>query len=474
MPEQTDSPAAEKKADESIIHIRPQEGPQTRFLSTDADIAILGGSAGGGKTFGLLLEALRGIGNPGYGAVIFRRTTPQITNEGGLWDTSEDVYGRCGGIPIESRLRWDFQSGARIKFSHLEYDKDRFAWQGAQIVFLGWDELTHFSPKQFWYMFSRLRSTCGIRPYIRATTNPDPDSFVAGLIAWWIDPETGLSIPERSGIKRWFVRENDELIWADTPEELLKSNPKCDPKSLTFISSKVYDNKILLAKNPEYLSNLKALSYVERCRLLDGNWKVRPTSGTYFKKEYFEIVSAAPADACRVRYWDRAGTAAPEEVSGDSAKASGNDPDRTAGVKMALDSKGIYYIDDVVCFQGTPLTVERTIKNTASQDGIECQIGLEQDPGQAGKAEVGYHIRNLSGYNVIAVPVHKDKITRASPFSAQCEAGNVKLVRGPWNEKYIDELINFPPPKNGGHDDQVDASSGAFTMLTKPKKGLIF
>jgi hypothetical protein len=70
------------------VRIGPQEGPQTLFLSSAADIAIYGGAAGGGKTFAELLEPLRHVGNKDFGAVIFRRTTPQITNEGALWDES--------------------------------------------------------------------------------------------------------------------------------------------------------------------------------------------------------------------------------------------------------------------------------------------------------------------------------------------------------------------------------------------------
>ena len=80
--------------------LRPQEGPQEVFLCTPADIAIYGGAAGGGKTFALLLEALRHSANPGFGAVIFRRQSIQITQEGGLWDSSFEVYGGIKGAPV--------------------------------------------------------------------------------------------------------------------------------------------------------------------------------------------------------------------------------------------------------------------------------------------------------------------------------------------------------------------------------------
>jgi len=256
------------------IAIRPQPGPQEEFLSTAADIAIYGGQAGGGKSYGLLLEPLRHIGVPGFGSVIFRRTTPQIRNKGGLWDESGGLYRLLGAAPREQMLDWTWANGVTVKFAHLEHEGNKNDWQGAQIPLIGFDELTHFTESQFWYMLSRNRSVCGVRPYVRATTNADATSWVATLIAWWIDQDTGYPIPERAGKLRWFIRVNDELRWADDPAELRTLFPEIVPKSLTFIPAKLEDNRILQAKDPSYRANLMALPTVERERLLGGNWKI--------------------------------------------------------------------------------------------------------------------------------------------------------------------------------------------------------
>src|SRR5262249_1558747 len=157
-------------------------GPQTAFLRTSADIAIYGGAAGGGKTWALLLEPLRHINNPEFGGVTFRRTSPQIRNQGGLWDESAKLYPLLKADPRQTYLEWGFPSGAKLRFAHLQYETDVADWQGAQIPFIGWDQLEHFTEQQFFYMFSRNRSTCGVRPYQRATVNPDADSWVAKLI----------------------------------------------------------------------------------------------------------------------------------------------------------------------------------------------------------------------------------------------------------------------------------------------------
>ena len=125
-------------------------------LSSGADIVIGGGAAGAGKTFSLLLDPLRYTQNKDFGAVIFRRTTPQITNPGALWDESSRIYPFCGATSNKSALSWTFQSGSKIKFSHLEHEKNVYDWQGSQIPFIGFDELTHFSKFSF---FSKSNST---------------------------------------------------------------------------------------------------------------------------------------------------------------------------------------------------------------------------------------------------------------------------------------------------------------------------
>lgn len=277
----------ERVAAQPPKEIRPQEGPQTAFLSTAADIAIYGGAAGSGKSFALLMEPLRHISNPHFGAVIFRRTSVQVRNEGGLWDESMQLYPSAGGKPKEYELWWKFASGASVSFAHLEHDKNVHDWQGSQIPLIGFDELTHFTEAQFWYMVSRNRSGCGVRPYIRATCNPDADSWVANLIEWWINPDTGYARKERSGLLRWFVRLGENLIWADSPEELSEYvNPATGlplpAKSITFIPANLSDNKILAENDPGYAANLLALPIVERERLLNGNWKIRWTGQTFF------------------------------------------------------------------------------------------------------------------------------------------------------------------------------------------------
>lgn len=441
--------------------IMPQEGPQQSFLASPADIAIYGGSAGGGKTWALLLEDLRHISNPGFGSVTFRRSTVQIRNEGGLWDESMTLYPLAGAEPKEHVLTWKWPSGATSSFAHLEHDKTRLHWQGSQIPLIKFDELTHFTPTQFWYMVSRNRSMCGVRPYIRATCNPDADSWVADLISWWIDQETGLPIPERAGVLRWFVRVGEELKWADNPADLAcymmvneaGEQVPIPPKSLTFIPAKLTDNKALMAADPAYMANLLALPLVERERLLGGNWKIRPAAGLYFQRAWCRVVDAVPAGTVFGRGYDLAAT---------PPTPDNPDPDSTSATKIGRMPDGRYIVVDSRATQTTPAGVERFITNLASQDGPSCTISLPQDPGQAGKSQVKSLTLMLSKYTVRSSTETGDKVTRFGPFSAQCEAGNVDVLRGDWNARWFDALEGFPTSK---HDDDADSTSRAYAIV---------
>ena len=174
-------------------------------------------------------------------------------------------------------------SGGVHKIAHLEYESDVYAYQGAQFSFIGFDELTHFTEKQFFYLYTRNRSAAGIPGAIRATCNPDPDSWVKEFIRWWLDDEGRYADPEKSGKIRWFIRLGGEMIWADSKEELIEKYGEKDGKhatSVTFIPSKLSDNKILTKNNPQYEARIRAADPVERARLLEGDWLIKPSVGS--------------------------------------------------------------------------------------------------------------------------------------------------------------------------------------------------
>jgi predicted phage terminase large subunit-like protein len=165
-----------------------------------------------------------------------------------------------------------------------------------------------------------------------------------------------------------------------------------------------------------------------------------PAGGGMFKREWFPIVEASPvAVAARCRFWDMAAT---------------SDGDYTVGVKMARSKEGLFYIEDVTRGRWTPFERDKIILQTAQLDGTSVAIYVEQEPGSAGKSVTDAMIRMLVGYPVYAERPTGDKQVRATPFAAQCEAGNVRLVKNIGaNHAFIDEHASFP---FGKHDDQVD------------------
>ena len=448
--------------------ISPQPGPQEAFLASPADIAVYGGAAGSGKTWAVLLEPLRHVKNRLFSCTIFRRTAVQIRNPGGLWDESGELYGTAelGGRSLQQPLEWIFPSGMKVKMSGLEHENSVLEWQGAQLPLIIFDELTHFTAKQFWYLMSRNRSMSGVAGYVRATCNPDADSWVSALIEWWIDQETGFPIPSRAGVLRYFVRVSDKLHWAGSRAELVARYPDSQPKSLTFIPAKLSDNRALMDRDPTYLANLMALPKVERARLLDGNWKIRPAAGLYFNRNWVRVVDAVPGLKTTCRGWDLAAT----------PKTEFNDPDFTAGAKIAELQAGGCIVLDHFAFRGGPGDVQMTLANTASRDGRQCFVSIPQDPGAGGKAITETYEKILRGYHLHFSPETRPqpdggaapsqapaKIARFNPFSAACEQGKVQFLRGDWNEALFASLEAFPDAR---HDDDADAVSRAFNYLT--------
>ena len=185
-----------------------------------------------------------------------------------------------------------------------------------------------------------------------------------------------------------------------------------------------------------------------------------PREGNLFKRAWFvdKIVDAPPPNCRWVRHWDLA-------ASKKSTSAS------TAGVKIGLAPDGRVYVGNVVKIQEEGAVVRQIIMATAQADGIGTEISLPQDPGQAGKVQAQDMVAMLAGFVVSAEPETGDKETRSQPFAAQCQIGNVFLVRGGWNEAYLDELCVFP---SGKFKDQVDASSGAFGRLVTSKTNRMF
>lgn len=426
----------------------PQPGPQTSFLSSPADITIYGGSAGSGKSFAILLDAARLIDVPAYNAVIFRREIRMLSQTGGLFAESHKIYPFLYGAPNTTARKWTFPSGSTISFEGCELESDVLKFQGLQTAYLAFDELTHFTEYQFWYLWSRVRSTIGGGGRVRATCNPDPESWVKTLLLPWID---GI---KASGELAHYIREDDSL------KEVAPGTPHSF--SLTFIPGKIHDNPALLQKDPEYLTRLMNLPLAEKMALLEGSWD-SVANGDWFKPEHWKTYN--PSDLFEegitwVRFWDMAST----------VPKKGSDPDYTVGCLMGKTKDGRFLIKDVQRFREEPATTEKYIKQTAINDGKDVAIRMELEGGSSGKITIDHYARNvLAGYDFQGIRSSTSKENRAKPFSSAVANGLVYLAdTSPWTQPFKNEHARFPNRKF--HDDQVDAASSAHCYLTRAKE----
>lgn len=450
---------------------KPQPGPQTAFLASTADITVYGGAAGGGKSYGLLLDFARHIDHPQYRGVIFRRTYPQIAAGGGLWDESMKIYPHLGGRPSTKDFKWTFPSGAEIKLTHLQHDKNKLEHQGAQYVKIGWDELTHFEEAQFWYLMSRNRTTSGLPTSIRCTTNPDGKSWVKKFLAPWVDQKYRRENPiaAESGEIRYMLRKGDQIEWM-TPEyykEWHARNPDRKLKSVTFISSRLSDNKILMEQNPEYKENLMSMTTVDRKRLLDGDWEITDDD-LLFARDWFKVVEPNEIPWQRLtsfcRYWDLAATEKEED-----RKAC-----FTAGALLARDFvTGDIYILDVIRKQYNPVKVRNLVHDTIQFDLSEVwhgqcnrstyKVRMEQEPGATGKIVIDDFAREIIGVNFEGDRPTGDKLTRAKPLAQKADQGRVYIRKAGFTEDFLNEIETYP----AGLKDQTDAVSGALPFIAR-------
>lgn len=428
---------------------QPQPGGQTLFLSSPADFVLYGGQAGGGKTFSLMLECLRHSHIKDFNAVIFRREMKQITSAGALWDEASAIFPYFQAKANLSRMKWVFPSTATIGFAGLELEVDKFKWQGSQICLLCFDEITHFTDTQFRYLMTRNRSTCGVRPYIRATCNPDPDSWVKRFVEWYLLPQ-GTPDHSKRGIIRYFAMYKNEWVFAETPRELKYKydieEQEC--KSYTFIYATLDDNQKLLEKDPGYVTNLKLSGEVESAALLNGNWNVRKT-GKLFKPEDFKIYTQLPIYKTKI-------------IVIDTAQKTKEANDFSVIQCWSLCEKGIYLVDQLRGKYEYPDLEILAISFVAKHSDVS-NIFIED---KVSGTSLIQSLQRKIIKPIVSIQRNRDKYTRAYDAQGYIKSGYVFV--NPMHEyytEYINEMVSFNPEGDYAHDDQADCTFDAIQKL---------
>ncbi len=232
---------------------KPQKR-QAEFLCRPEYEALYGGAAGGGKSEALVAEALRQVHIPHYKGIIFRKTYPQLRE---LIQKSHRIYQAAfpGAIYHATEHCWIFPSGARIYFGSMPNQDSYENYQGLSFAFIGFDELTHFTEEEYLYLIGRNRADGeGLRVYIRSTANP------GGRGHAWVKARFITAMPPNQPYHYQI-----ELTGEGGQKTVVK-------RSRIFIPSSVWDNKILLENDPNYLANLAMQTEAKRRALLYGDW----------------------------------------------------------------------------------------------------------------------------------------------------------------------------------------------------------
>lgn len=407
---------------------------QAAFLLLQNREAFYGGACGGGKSVALLMAALQYSNIPGYNAILFRRTFSELELPGALMDMAAEwlhPFKKSKEIHwSELKKRYTFPGNATLTFGYLDKAGDRLRYQSAYFHFAGFDELTHFEQTDYEYLWSRVRRNkkqrdLGIPLRVRAASNPGG--------------------PGHQWVKQRFLVEGLE-------------------KGRIFIPAVMEDNPHLDIET--YDENLMELDPVTRAQLKEGDWNISG-GGKIFRREWFGIIDRLPdvggKFVPRVRYWDLAAT------DKDVSKVYGYRPAYTVGLRMAkfkVNNDYIFVIEDVQRFQKTPDEVEAKIKEITAMDNQghqgKVEVWMEQEPGSAGINTINYYQKSLKGYSFRGYKETGSKVLRANRVAATAGAGKIKLLRGVWNNDFLDEVNFFP---EGRIKDQVDAFSGAFDKL---------
>ena len=233
---------------------------QKQFICTTADEVLFGGAAGGGKSYGQIVDALiYRIKYPGSKQLILRRTYPELDKS--IIRRTLALYPKTIFKYSASSHTGIFTNGSIIDYGYCDSEKDVYHYQSAEFDVIRFDELTHFTKEMYIYLSSRLRGTNGYPKQMKSTTNP------GGIGHKWVK-ERFIDIGQENTVHK--IRNSSRL----------------------FIPSQAADNTFLMAKYPAYVNRLEKLADKDRKALLYGDWDI--FDGQYFDEWDRSVHTAKP------------------------------------------------------------------------------------------------------------------------------------------------------------------------------------
>lgn len=395
---------------------------QQEWIDSDLKEVGWGGEAGGSKSVGQIMSALRFVDVPYYSALLLRKTAKDLHDPGSLIPLAHEFLQGTDATWNEQKLRYTFPSGAKLVFAGMDDPLAHFRFQSSAWQYIGFDELGHWAkPDQYTYMFSRLRRgkrLVDVPLRMRPTFNP------GGPGAEWIAARFGLDgnpafvMPDGRAFMRSFRRDNTELDEAS------------------------------------YLETLAELDIVTRAQLMHGDFTACPI-GKYFRQDWFKFVNEVPRLTRWVRAWDT---------------GSSEDGDWTVGVLAGVIGRKVIVADVVRGKWETP-DVRNNIIAVAKEDGPDVEIVIEQAHCGIAAVQDLRRTEEVDRFNLRGIKVGgRDKATRSKGWRTRLGNGEMYLLRAPWNDDFIQECLRFTNEKTNT-DDQIDAMSVAFEALFRTDGG---
>jgi len=397
--------------------------PVLEFLESPARYTLIAGARGSGKTAGGAQKAFKRI-RKGLDGIVLSPSIPHFNTS-----TREEFWKWIPWDHVDHHYKTDkmieFDTGSKVYYGGIE-DEDR--WRGPNVNWLWFDEAARKPDNKAW-----LVAIGGVR----VGENP---------AAWITTTPRG----KNHWIYNMFIKQEVDEVTRSLLDEIGFSGKLYEH---FFVS--IFDNKANL--DPMFLASMLS-SYTGKFREQEIMGKFVDFNGEIISRDAFGEIDAKemPPVTSRVRFWDLAAT---EKKQGGS-----EDPDWLAGGKVSRTANGVFYIEHIEHARLDPADVETRIRGIALKDGINTEIGFEQEPGASGKSMVSVYVRMLAGLSkkIRGYRLSGDRLAAAMPWFSQAMAGNVKVVKGKWNEPFYEELESFPA---GAHDDMVTSLNGAFMML---------
>ncbi len=466
-------------------------GNQTEFLVNPATWCISNGGYGSAKTFALLMYLLQFIHMPHFRGGLYRREMPEITKSNGMLDETRSMYKMVNGELTEKPPKWQWEhkdaegnvtSTALVEFGCLPHPKDVKDLRGISYSFAGIDEGNLFEKMMVQGLAGRLRNPkCRVKPLLRITTNADPTCWIRPMIDWYIGHD-GYPIRVRSGVVRYFFVDpiTGLEVWAATYDECeaLIRDGRFDgqeeftipePTSFSIVFSDLRDN-LSLMEDKGYATTVSSMSPVERDRYINNNWDRIESAGKLFQQswcEYPERKDIPPLHAFNK-------ICLGFDIASTEPHGKNKSPDATTGTAIGeyVNEVGqkIYYVLDHMEIRENInqvyIEIEAFCKKFKDENvGFTVSIPTEFGMSNA-SAEEDTFTEKLKDYDLHRSRDVGKKTHRFRAFSAKSHDGLVKIVKAPWNNRFVAELQMFGEDMAyNQHDDVADSCSRAMNYL---------